>query len=360
MNDVSILVPLPASFDTPTLLTIVGDGSAPLVPRDRFFPLVVDPGDIGPKLGGPIVYENFHVVAVRFDLCLHDAPFPCRSDEDGRVRLVLQPLALAIDGTITTQDIAIHAFYPIPRDELAEVVGELRALARLQDASIDSPLMPSPALTAAPAGEYAARMRALILEYASASTLVRLTVLGQNKESAAFAWIMRGVHRGDAGWSEIRIPEVREFKQSVLLGGGDTVYDARPAADSPPGFAFALDGSRFAAATPDEQRASLEALATVQNPTMRGAGDTQCLACHVSTFLLRRRAEVAGIDPTALIAHFDASYNVTVDTVASTDPRVVRAFGWVGARPAISQRVAYDTAVSLSEIEQRFPTTTNR
>ncbi len=53
--------------------------------------------------------------------------------------------------------------------------------------------------------------------------------MGQNKESAAFAWILRGVHKGDAGWATLEIPEIRKPMQSKASLGGDTVYDARPA-----------------------------------------------------------------------------------------------------------------------------------
>src|SRR5262245_21943078 len=77
MNDISMLVPLPAAPDTPVLLTMIGDGT-PLVPRDRFDALVVNPHDIAPKLGAKFRFEDFHVVAVRFDLCVHDQPEPCR------------------------------------------------------------------------------------------------------------------------------------------------------------------------------------------------------------------------------------------------------------------------------------------
>jgi len=44
-----------------------------------------------------------------------------------------------------------------------------------------------------------------------------------------------------------------------------------------------------------------------------------------------------------------------VRTIAGGDPRVVRAFGWAGNAPAISQRVVNDTAAVLAEIEARFP-----
>lgn len=298
MNDVSILVPLLPALDAPTLLSMTRDAT-PLVPRDRFNALVADPQDIGPKLGGTVRYEDFHVVAVRFDLCLHDAAGPCREGETGRVRLVLQPLYVAND-KVLAHDIALHAFYPIDPDELGDVVRELRSLAALQDAPLNASLTVSPALARDPTGIYPTRLRALVERYAQADRLVRLTVIGQNADSAAFAWAFRGIALGDAGWAEIRIPEIRAFTQKVLFAGGDAIYSVFPGADSPPGIAFALNGALFDSASADAQRYALEALATVQNPNLRGPGTTQCIACHVSTFLTRRRATTSGIDPATL------------------------------------------------------------
>ena len=67
MNDITMLVPLPADRSKPTLLSITGD-DVPLVARDKLTQLVIEPHDIAPKLGGPVVYEDFQVVGIRFDL----------------------------------------------------------------------------------------------------------------------------------------------------------------------------------------------------------------------------------------------------------------------------------------------------
>src|SRR5262249_37198460 len=158
------------------------------------------------------------------------------------LRLVLQPLYVA-NGQTFAHDIAIHAFYPIATSDLARVVGELRALGSLQNTPLDAPLQVSRALMADPKGDYTTRLRKLVLRYARADRVVRLTVIGQNAGSAAFAWIMRGIEVRDAGWTDMTIPEVGASKQSVLLAGGDTVYSPDPGADSPAGFAFAINGA---------------------------------------------------------------------------------------------------------------------
>jgi hypothetical protein len=184
-----------------------------------------------------------------------------------------------------------------------------------------------------------------------------LTVIGQRAESAAFAWVFRGMDRADdpVGFTPMVIPAIEATQQASLLAGGDTIFDAAPIADAPTGFALATNGARFAAASPGDRQRALAALTELQDPTRHDTIDTQCLGCHVATYLTRRRAISLGIDPKAVPGRFTSRFNVAVDSVASRDARVVRAFGWAGDAPAISQRVANDTAQVLAEIATRIP-----
>jgi hypothetical protein len=52
---------------------------------------------------------------------------------------------------------------------------------------------------------------------------------------------------------------------------------------------------------------------------------------------------------------YESSHNTTVDSIAQRDARVLRGLGWAAGAPAISQRVANDTAQVLTELERRFP-----
>src|SRR5690606_7228698 len=158
--------------------------------------------------GLPVAFEDHHVVAVRFDLCERVVAGPCPDGADGRLRLVLQPLYTA-GGATLAHDLALHAFYPIPAAELADVVAELSGLARIQDAPVGAPLAVSPALAAAaPPAAYAPRLRALVAAYARADRLVKLTAFGQDASSAAFAWIFRGVDVHDGAAERIVIPAI--------------------------------------------------------------------------------------------------------------------------------------------------------
>ncbi|HEY0484101.1 MAG TPA: hypothetical protein VGD37_41565 [Kofleriaceae bacterium] len=352
MNDVSILLPLPRDIGRPMIAALDARGGA-VVDRRSFDTLVTVHGDIAPRTGGAITFDDFQVVAVRFDLCDRSAIGPCPPEATGRLRLVLQPL-YARAGLTFAHDVALHAFYPIPAAEMSGVIDALRRLSRIRPDPRAVPLSVSPAATAGDV-RYLDGLRALVLRYARAVNLVRLTVIGQVADSAAFAWIFRGLDRDGDELVPMVIPGIASTQQTVQLAGGDTVYRAAPMADFPSGFALATNGPRFRAATSGQRWSSLAALTELQNPTLHDTTDTQCIGCHLATFLTARRAAASGIQPSTLPGWFASPRAQSVHTLADADPRVVRAFGWAGNVPAISQRVANDTAQVLSEIEARFP-----
>src|SRR5258705_5577253 len=105
MNDVTILLRRPASPSAPVMMTIAGPaGGAPLVTSALYDRIA----NAGSDVATP--YADFHLIAIRFDLCDRGQPGPCPIGVDGVVRLVLQPILA--DGTVF--DLALHAFYPIP------------------------------------------------------------------------------------------------------------------------------------------------------------------------------------------------------------------------------------------------------
>ena len=347
LDDVSILLPLPPSKEAPTLVAMTGAGAGTeMVPRDLFTRLVVVPGDVLDA------YEDFHVVAIRFDLCDREAPGACPPGGDGRLRLVFQPMFVESSG-VDTNDVALHAFYSIPAADMPDVIAELRTLAGIGGTPATAPLGVT---TAIDRPGYRDRLRTLVTRYATAPRLSRLTLFAQNAMSAAFNWAFRGVELHDGSFQDIVIPGVAATQQRAILVGSQTTYDTMPVADAPAGFALAIDGDRFAAATAPERAAALEAMTAILNPRMHSATTVQCIGCHVSTFLTARRAMVAGVDPTTLPGRFTSAYDLSTGEGISTQfDRSLRAFGYFFAEPAISQRVVNDTAQTLVEIEQQYP-----
>ncbi|HUJ63861.1 MAG TPA: hypothetical protein VLX92_35415, partial [Kofleriaceae bacterium] len=133
MNDIAWLVQLPPDATQTTFAPMTGFSGGPeLVSRAVFDQLVTAPGDVTAS------YEQFQLVAMRFDVCDRGAG-PCPAGADGRLRLVFQPIDDLMP-SVAADDVALHALYPIPAADLAPVVDELRALAAIQDFPTDAPL----------------------------------------------------------------------------------------------------------------------------------------------------------------------------------------------------------------------------
>jgi hypothetical protein len=353
MNDVSILLPLPADPGTPVIASIAGDGTGePMMTTGLFGALALDGGDIAAKQGPAVTYDEMQLVAVRFDLCDRAAIGPCPAGADGRLRIVLQPV-YSQTGQTQAEDVSVHVFYAIPAADVAGVIGTLRALAAIQDAPADAPLAVSPA-AAAGNPDYLAGLRQLVLRYARQSNFVRTTLIGQVAGAGAFEWKLRGIEK-DGAYNPIVIPEVNAISQTALVAGGDVVYNIDPLADSPQGFALAVNGVQFNSATHDQQLNALTTIAQIENPLLHDNIDTQCIACHVAEYVGTYRAHELTATLSSLPGFYATARNTAVQSIVDQDPRVVRAFGWIGAQPVITRRVANATAEVLDEIDARFP-----
>ncbi|MEW5742903.1 MAG: hypothetical protein AB1938_28565 [Myxococcota bacterium] len=337
LNDVTVLLPLDSvdagtPFPSPEVM----------VPFDLFDRLTTTPGDVLTD------FERLRVVALRFDICDRAQPGPCPAGADGSLRLVLQPL----QRDARAEDVALHAFYPLPAADLPRVVDELRALARLQDVPLTAPLSVSAAWRRNP--EYRARLSALVSRYASAPRLVRLTLFGQLTMNAALIWVFRGVEKQGAGFVRIDIPDVHVTDQQTLLFGAAS-FTATPIADAPAGFARVMNESSFRAATEAQQREALESLTASDNPLLHTAQTVQCVTCHVSTTLLSQRAADAGIALASLPSRYTSTFDLTPLGKDSVRPFTLRALGWLRDEPLVAQRTVHETANVLAELEARFP-----
>lgn len=352
MNDVTILLPLPASRAAPVLGDLGFRGGAPLVDELWFDQLAIVRGDLGNKdLRGPAyTHHDFHLVAVRFDLCDHVAPGPCSDGADGMLWLVAQPI---FDGTGSPSgsmgepyalDVGVHLLYPIPAAELPGVIDELRALAALADRP-DGPLA-----VASPTGAYLEQLRALVGRYATAANNRRMTANGQNAFSVGNAWRFRQFERTDDGYVPAVIPAARATEQDVLLQASDITWSSVEIADDPPGFGAILSGTRWA--TLDDRAGALDAAAAVENPTLHDTFDSQCLGCHVTTYMAPYRAGEASLDLASMPSWYHSRYDLTVPALPS--PTRIRGLGYFGTEVVISQRVANETAHVLEQISARF------
>lgn len=356
LNDVTVLVPLPPDAGTPTLLRatdLAADGT-PLVPEGLYQQVIRRPN------GQPDVFSalaDFHVVAVRFDLCDRQLPWPCDALDDGRLRLVFQP----IFGDGSARDIALHGFYEIPRAEVTDAVAQLRAMAELQGLAQRSRLTVNAQLQADPNGPYGAALKSFVKRWANSGGLRRLTFFAQPDVFAQIRWVFRGLEGTPGNYALIEIAAADGgTEQDVVLGGtlSSPGYTATPLSDDPLGLARAVDAQAFLAASQTDKDAALHALTSVNNPLEHSPNTVQCIACHVATLLSDRRAIEAGTTADQLPGRYGSGYDLSITagrSVAPNGERFLRALGWLDKEPLISQRVVNESAQTATEIQQRFP-----
>lgn len=146
-----------------------------------------------------------------------------------------------------------------------------------------------------------------------------------------------------------------DISESVTLNGNPS-YDVKPITDMPSGLLVALSESMFNGGDMTKKRESLAALAAVDNPLSQTAETVACVACHVSTVVMKARAASAAIDPLTLPGRYRSTFDLGITGGQSAETQTtIRALGYLGKQPMISQRVVNDTAQTLTEIELRYP-----
>ena len=176
-----------------------------------------------------------------------------------------------------------------------------------------------------------------------------------NLNFGQITWEFRGVEKNGDAFVAIPIVGSTATSEQVALTGTPG-YDAFPITDTPPGLQGASTQYMFNAADAATRRGYLAALAAVDNPLSHTAETVACAACHVSTVLLAARAMASAIDPLTLPGRYTSTYDLSIAGGKSAETQnTLRALGYLGTQPMISQRVVNDTAQTLTEIDQRFP-----
>lgn len=325
LNDVSMLLPL--SLDPVAVSS--------LVPRALYDRVVDNPQAFVPPQ--PFVFDRYpdlRVVAVRFDWCDRENLEPCVRGAPAVLRLVLQPVTNDL-----AADAALHAFFAVPASELPVLLEALDALAAEHPQLRAAPLQVVPA-----SATFKTTLAALLTRYCSPATLKRLTFFAQPDVFAQVRWVFRGIEKHDAGFVDMTIPSASDGGlQHVFLGVNG--YQATVLADVPAGFALSLDESGFGAASEANRLQALNALAEINDPVSRNVDTLQCVSCHVTTVLARLRADGGVLPP-----RFTSPYDLSTDGGESARRTgSLRAFGWLGDTPMISQRVVNESAHVLAE-----------
>lgn len=342
-NDVSILFPLPASGQLDTLLSPQSKGAqGELLPFSVFehapeLTLYAD------KAGQ---YADLRVVSARVDPCfpsLVNAPNPdCRF----QVRLVLQPV-FDQAGVVSAEDAAVHVFYDLPASDFVNLLADLLEVKSAID--LHAPL------GVRPASEISG-VESALLAHIGASRLTRMTFMQLSGKRNV--WNFGGFDFEAGTATPIGILNSAVTTQSftnnpladpLAFAGGVT-----PALENAPEDLSPLYDSATASQKPQAELWQLyESTLRIENPTKHTPESVDCVSCHTAQparLWLERNQTAFTTQPSA--ERFMSAFDLGVAPIEDTTS-VLRAFGWLDTRPAISARVANESAAVAAYLNER-------
>ena len=347
VHDVSILYPLPASGPIDQLLAPTDAGA-----HGELLPLSIY--EHAPKLTLDAdvaeTYDALRVASVRIDPCfpsLVDAPRPdCRF----QVRLVMQPVTDA-----GAADAALHLFYDLPPGDFVEL---LAALIELQtEPPMNAPLSVHPRLASEGlSGPYATGLREALLAHIGAKRLTRMTFMqlgGQNN-----VWAFGGFDFAGEKATPIAILDssvtTQTFTNDAFADPLAFSGSVSPAvAGAPENLSPLYDSQAALAAGEDALWPLYEAILRIENPERHSPESVDCVSCHVAqpARLWLDRNTALGSQPSA--ERYASAFDLTVPQPIDDTTSALRAFGWFGSRPAITARVANESAAVASYLNER-------
>ena len=355
LNDLSILFPLPERWeDRDLLLGPESQGAkGPLLPRAIY--------DRAPKLHtlaeNDQTWERLRVVAARVDPCfpgLVSDEAECRP----QLRFVLQPLWESEPDVAHAQDAALHLFYELTRAELFAVLQGLADLGAVApECTAEAPLGVHPALAAQGLdGAYARGLKSLLLAHAGAASLEQMTFMAVEGLNNS-VWRFGGFDLRGSAAQVLPIEGVAEdtqrFFNIFVFTEEDFVGSVEPAV-SPPDDLSPLYNSNLARDLPEARiRQVLGAAHRIESPARHTPESIDCVSCHLATgvraWIERNYPE---LESEAHPDRFRSSKNLALESEVLTNTSALRAFGWLGADVAMSQRVVNETAAILEAIEE--------
>jgi hypothetical protein len=360
LNDVSYLLPLPGpeqfedlAWFRPSSVGSAGD----LLPRVALEQL--------PPLANILTrdqaYSLLRVVGVRVD---PDFAGTGRA----QIRMVWQPVVARTltDGRtqVLTVDCAVHTFYELSRVEFSSLTAKLQELKqqnRISTAGL--PLGVHPVLSSqGMGGVFGSALARLFLSYSGARRLSRITVM--TLEGRANQWNFSGVDLHEGKSQPIIIPRVEALMQvftnsmippSGFFGGA---FPAASRLHSEDAIDLLLSDSENLVShveTP-ELRQIANAVHRIENPLIHSPENVDCVSCHTSQqarlWLDHRIPELHALEsPFKFAAPQGMDFTNHSDTQRFVNG--LRAFGYQGMKPAVSQRVIHESAAVAQALNVR-------
>lgn len=347
MNDVSILIPLPAVNLSENILTLnFQTQNGPLIPENYFLRLPV----LAFKPNAEIK-DQMRVVGLRIDPCFNEQVGPVKCEK--QIRLVWQPLDIE-SGTVTTVDASVHSFYSLTDAEFGDAITDLITLnknypdrEKTQTYLQINPVLKKEGLS----GNYFNKISALIQKYAGESKLTRITFMqlsgGEN------TWIFGGFNILNQQMVPIQIPRInsriQEFRNNASprpfwFQGG--IFPEPKQSDNLN--ILIKDSTKLAPQNEAQIIEATRAAFQFENPKLHNPGTVDCVSCHVAqpakTWAMKQYPWLNLDDQ--LVGDI---YNTKENDIRNASPmqihtNILRSFGYFMNRPFVSQRTINETS----------------
>jgi len=353
LNDYSILLPLPHRDQLKLVLGPQSQGS-----RGALLPTRLSEGlpALVPGFGDKdeIVAERVRVVAVRLDPCFFEGvgPIKCQA----QIRMVWQPLLL--DRRVPmTQDAALHTFYNLTDAEFAQLLLDLKPYSVGQ--KLD-PLQVHPGfLRHGYDSPYARGFFSVLLRYAGESNFSRVTFMAVNPRGTVWAFGAFDIKQGEL--DRQMIPRIDFGGQGFFVSLQNLQEFRSQMNPYPPDeadFLSFLDNSaevKKMKGDADLQKVIRRAY-EFENPEKHNPGTLDCVSCHIAQ-PVRRWAELQfpqwNVDQVFAGSKFSRPLLINNEPSPLFRIDQLRAFGYFGSEPVITDRVLNETAVVFSSLQGR-------
>jgi len=339
LHDISILFPLPTLSDDSATLSPSTSGSAgPLLPNQILSLL--------PPLVSGVSPNQLRVVAIRIDPCFPAIPAVPR-DCHAQIRFVWQPLNW-VNGETIASDAAVHSFYEISKDEFRELLN------RIPQSSLNIPLGVHPLfLKQGYRGAFWTQLRAIILEYTGEKRLSRMTFMTQEQPNQM--WDFGGVEVSPGRLQKIVIPRISTRLQSFVNKAGALFNFLGGEKPEPQGndtfnrlLTHSADLTRGDAPL---LKQSVDAIYRIENPTIHNPQTIDCVSCHIAQ---ATRVWVTTHFPDLNLDKSEFRFTSPLDLTNTSSFQNLtvnlRAFGYFGRKPAISQRTINESAALVEKL----------
>jgi hypothetical protein len=348
-NDISILMPLQQNPSEDNLLRASTEGAfGELFPRrflDQMPELVFEPADE--------TYKKLRVVAIRIDPC-----FPTTTHSLGcqpQIRMIWQPIVQRSRGEMKLLDAAVHTFYNLTTSDFTMLIQQLEELkAAFQIENLDEILTINPQLKKLGlTSDYAQKLFSILLSHTGAERLQQATFM--QLTGSENVWTFGGVFVLNNQINLLPIPRIGGFSQAFTNNtrNGDAFLHggAHPAPQGADNINLLIGESRNI--KPSDEATVIENTLSafrIENPNLHNPSTMDCVTCHAAQparlWAIKQYPSLS-LNERGEEFKFKSKFDLTNSSTNPSNTKLMRAFGYDGIEPAISQRTINETAKIL-------------